>query len=255
MDPETIQALIQQFMQLGIDREQAEQLVESMAGQFSSEWSEDDTSDWLWEWLDYGQELQSLRKKEQIESFGLEEAKRQRRQRQERVSAQQSAVEIGLGRQQAEEAESALRLRKWYEENVPAKFGERPTFQQATEPSLQEMRGIPAMQRYFERELPSIYTLEGMPGKRRRWWEEKTKYVGLPFTQADIEAGNVDPTLFAEAERLADIERQEREGLTDPWLKFLSAQKLAFEEKWKGLTPQERGFKSGLFRPRAKFLG
>jgi len=155
-----------------------------------------------------------------------------------------------IGRFQAEEQAKAQR--EWREEQPAMPSGEAASA--ATVAGLRE-RISPAASKYFERELPGIYSQAGMPEKRRAWWEEKTKWPGMgPGWDIEDESGLPREQRIALSEERGEraARQAERQALPDPWTQFLSS--FNFMEKFKALTPAERGFYPSKYRPRTRVL-
>lgn len=171
---------------------------------------------------------------------------------QQRIQAMQAEGVHAQAQGRVRAQQAAGRERAWYE-GVSQRYGEMPTYAQQTAPALEQMRGIPAMRGYYERELPGLYQEAGMPAARRRWWEEKTKY--LPEV-AGAAGGPMTPEERFEAEAgrtLWEEEMERKRTMKDPWKGWLS--KLKPLERWKSLTRRERGGPyPSTFRPRTRFL-
>lgn len=146
--------------------------------------------------------------------------------------------------------------RKWYEE-VPDRM---PGYQGAGEKALGGLSGG-AMQRYFGREMPSIYAELGMPEKRAEWWKEKYTWPGMGptvTTRPGTGGGNImsGENLQDEREREEWEQRVEaKRTARDPFDVFLEEEFPDYaREKWRSLSPQARGYRSSTYRPRARYL-
>ncbi len=150
----------------------------------------------------------------------------------------------GVARQQAWEARQA-------------KQPPMPSYAQVTQPTIESLRNLsPNLQRYYETELPNIYAQLGMAEKRQSALAQKTAYPGREPAGAGGEGWwnqSAEEIATAEAPNIAYQEGLEKpKKIEDPWLAFLS--RYPFLEKYKGLTPSEKGFYSGQYAPRTRFF-
>jgi hypothetical protein len=154
---------------------------------------------------------------------------------------------------QQQQGAEADRMRQWY-----GQFGEFPSYGQVTEPFLEEQalsgEFSPAMRRYYERALGGMYEGAGMPGKRRAWWEARTKYPGPEIPGAGDTTGmSIEDIAEAESGRVEqDYAVSQQLARPDPWQSFLKS--YPFLQRYKALTPRERRYYSSQFRPRTRFL-
>lgn len=250
----------------GVRGDRAKDLVEQLSGIDVSTWDDRDIDRYVGEWADVAKSADYQNKMAMYQYYynpktGRVRSEEQSEQEAERADYMQTmtgqrpaiggepAVESGIGQQaisygavmqgrkQIEEVKrEQLRQQAW-ERSKP----QMPGYLQATQPSLEGM-DIPAMKRYYERELPSLYASSGMPTAREAWWEARYGYPGKA-------------PQFEEAREDWETALQEKRAKVgiDPWQQFLSI--YPFKEKWQALSPQERGFSTSKSRPRARFLG
>ncbi len=147
------------------------------------------------------------------------------------------------------------RQKEWYERQPGAKG-----YAEITAPFLEQKATSgefsPAMRQYYESQLPSIYAEAGMPAARQAWQAQRTKYLKEPMGVGGENWGQLSPQAFAETEGAHqgyEEELAQRAALQDPWESFLA--RYPFLQKYKALTPREKGYFSGEFRPRTRYLG
>ena len=190
-------------------------------------------------------------------SWEYEQAERERAYEQlRREQAGQAPLRVTLDMATGRQYPTPTLEERWYAEDVPRILRETPTYEQVTAPILEGLRGLsPNLQRYFERIMPDIYQEANMPDLRRQWLEEKTKYRRQP-KGAEGEWWTLSEAELAEQEAPHTVWEAESEAarkLVDPWQKFLT--QYPFLEKFRGLTPREKGFYPSQFRAPTRFLG
>lgn len=99
----------------------------------------------------------------------------------------------------------------------------------------------PAASRYFESRLPQIYQETGMPQQRTNWQQDLMSSIlrtGIP------------------EQRPGDKSFTQQVAASDPWSQYLARLKASggLIGQFKSLTPRERGYYSGILRPRTRTL-
>ena len=118
-----------------------------------------------------------------------------------------------------------------------------PTVAQSTAPIISGARSAvsPSAERYYASRLPELYSQLGMAKQRSDY--------GTLVTQG-IMRGGVEPR------RAGEKSRAEQVIESDPWAQYLKKiqQNGQLINEFKSLTPRERGYYSGILRPRTRTL-
>ena len=169
-------------------------------------------------------------------------------ERQEYLASQSHLIQ----QQRVEEQQRQTRFQK-AEQAWLSTIGEMTSYQQAAAPFIERLGETvsPAGQEYFQQHLPSMFSEMGMPQRRKAWWRQKTAWPGMPPTTRGA--------VGTEEEAETEAELQEWEAgvksqlaLPDPWVTAL--QHYPFLERFKALTPSQRGEYPARFAPPARWV-
>ncbi len=244
-------ALRNWFIENGVAREKAIQLANQMSKIDVSKWSDSFKANYLADRLqeDLSEKIQGMsafagQYNPRTGQLWSEEMAR------EPIEAEQVSITQA---NKVRELRALVEEKTWYEQQP-----DMPSYVPAGAVATERLRELsPAMQRYYEQELPNIYAQAGMPEARAKWQAQRTMYPGaepMGLGGEGWETLTPEEQVATEAPHRAYEGRlKEQKALVDPWETFLA--QYPFLEKYKGLTPREKGFYSGLFRPRTRYLG